>query len=164
MKTTIFRILGIAAVASIGMTACVTDACKDVDCGLNGECVDGDCVCEDGYEGADCSTLWREGMTGTVNLSGTISCGVTGNGNFPSTATTVSNGSSDLKIVVNIGGAIALTCTMTSTNTFSVDSQSVNGYDYTGSGTLNGSVFSLTLNEYDDSVPETCIYTLTGTL
>lgn len=56
MKTRILQILGVAAVATIGMVSCDTDPCKDVDCGLDGQCVDGDCVCPDGFGGADCST------------------------------------------------------------------------------------------------------------
>ena len=30
------------------------DPCAGVDCGANGECVDGTCDCEDGYSGANC--------------------------------------------------------------------------------------------------------------
>jgi len=60
MKTRFFQILGVVAVATVGITSCDTDACKDVDCGLNGTCVDGDCVCEDGFGGVDCATDYCE--------------------------------------------------------------------------------------------------------
>ena len=30
------------------------DPCAGVDCGVNGECVDGTCDCEEGYSGANC--------------------------------------------------------------------------------------------------------------
>ena len=48
--------------------------------------------------------------------------------------------------------------------TFIIESQQIGSYSYTGSGSLNGTTFNLTLNEYDASVPETCVYELSGTL
>jgi len=65
MKTRILQILGVAAVATIGMVSCDTDLCKDVDCGLNGTCVDGDCVCDAGYEGVNCDTESRADFIGS---------------------------------------------------------------------------------------------------
>ena len=32
------------------------DPCDDVNCGPNGTCVDGDCICETGYSGVNCET------------------------------------------------------------------------------------------------------------
>lgn len=166
MKTRILQILGVAAIATIGMTSCEVDACKDVDCGLYGECVDGDCVCDEGYTGVDCATQERATFVGnTVNLSGTVACGVSGNGTIPSTATTFSAGAGGVtKLVMNIGGSLAISCTVTSSTSFTVDSQTIDNYTYTGTGSLNGSVLNVTLNEQDPSVPETCVYTLTGAL
>ena len=92
MKRRILQILGVAAIATIGMVSCDTDACKDVDCGLNGTCVEGDCECDLGYSGVACATENRAAFVGTVNLSGTVACGVSGNGTISSTATTISVG------------------------------------------------------------------------
>jgi len=53
-----------------------SDACKDVDCGTNGTCFSGDCVCDDGYEiGASgkCDTESRVKFYGNYNVSET--CG-----------------------------------------------------------------------------------------
>lgn len=60
--------------AFIFIWAC-SDPCSDIDCSNNGECVDGDCVCDQGFFGVDCSmnvcdTLaCINGMCDPVNLS-----------------------------------------------------------------------------------------------
>jgi hypothetical protein len=38
-------------------TAVCGDPCQDVECGENGSCVDGGCICEAGYSGDNCATL-----------------------------------------------------------------------------------------------------------
>jgi len=37
--------------------SCNSDPCSDIDCGDNGVCIDGSCVCGEGWMGANCSTL-----------------------------------------------------------------------------------------------------------
>ncbi|MFC2176095.1 hypothetical protein ACFLR1_03910 [Bacteroidota bacterium] len=69
MKRSILQILGVAAVATIGMVSCNVDACKDVECGDNGICVEGVCICDAGYEGADCATLSAEKFEGDYQLN-----------------------------------------------------------------------------------------------
>ncbi len=44
------------------------DACDDVDCGANGTCVDGTCVCDNGWSGTNCST----------SICDTVDCGPNG--------------------------------------------------------------------------------------
>jgi len=44
------------------------DPCDDVDCGPNGVCVEGNCVCNDGYSGANCG----------VNVCDSVDCGPNG--------------------------------------------------------------------------------------
>lgn len=165
MKTKLFQILGIAAIATIGMSSCDTDACADVECGANGTCLEGDCVCDLGYTGEACDEELRATFAGigTINMSGTAVCPVTGNGTIPATPTTFGTSSAINKITMNFGGSLLLTCTVTSVNAFTVDSQTVNGYNYTGSGSLTGTNLSVTLNEEETGV-ETCVYTLTGTI
>ncbi|MGB0918350.1 MAG: calcium-binding EGF-like domain-containing protein, partial [Flavobacteriales bacterium] len=69
MKNRILQILGVAAVATIGMVSCTTDECKDVNCGDNGTCVEGDCVCDLGYEGTNCETLVNAAFVGSFNVN-----------------------------------------------------------------------------------------------
>ncbi len=42
-----------------------TDPCKDVDCGVNGACFEGVCVCNIGYEGAACAEEWATKFLGS---------------------------------------------------------------------------------------------------
>ncbi|MCF8464251.1 MAG: hypothetical protein K9G41_05395 [Flavobacteriales bacterium] len=69
MKSRILQILGVAAIATIGMVSCDTDACKDVDCGMYGVCVDGDCECDLGYEGVACATESRADFIGSYTAN-----------------------------------------------------------------------------------------------
>lgn len=57
MKHTFYSIL-LVAVALVAITAlpgCDSRSCRDVTCGLNQVCVQGNCLCADGLEGTDCS-------------------------------------------------------------------------------------------------------------
>lgn len=46
-----------------------SDPCDDVDCGTNGTCDDGTCLCSDGYEGMNCETETRAKYLGTYTGS-----------------------------------------------------------------------------------------------
>lgn len=160
MKTRILQILGVAAVATMGMVSCTTDACKDVDCGAWGTCLDGVCVCDDGYEGTDCDTEERAKFVGTYVASGTITCPVTGNGTFSAETVTVANSATSVtKITIDFAGVL-LTATVNGTGV-TVDQATIDGLTYTGSGSINGNTLSLTLNEEEPNV-ETCIYQITA--
>ncbi len=95
--------------------------------------------------------------------TGVIACGVTGNGTIAAgTAVVISeNCAGDEKVSVNIGGQLSLVATA-SGSTITVDNQTLNGLTYTGTGTLSSNTLSLTVNEYDASVPENCVYTITA--
>lgn len=45
-----------------------TDKCESVNCGLNGVCNDGTCVCDAGYEGTNCETETRKKYLGIANV------------------------------------------------------------------------------------------------
>jgi len=55
-------------ILSIFIISC-SDPCKDVDCGANGSCDEGICVCAEGYEGASCETEIRGKFLGTYEGS-----------------------------------------------------------------------------------------------
>ncbi len=54
--------LVILALAALMAWSC-RDACRDTVC-EHGECDDGECVCEPGYGGSDCSVLLRDSFLG----------------------------------------------------------------------------------------------------
>ena len=57
--------LAIMAATTFTMTSCEDDPCKDVKCGDNGECFDGACVCNVGFEGTNCDVAWADKFAGT---------------------------------------------------------------------------------------------------
>lgn len=73
-----------------------TDACKDLEgkCG-NGQCFDGACVCDEGYEGTNCESEWSAKFVGsylgtdkvTASTSDPTTVGVTYNLSKPAVAT-----------------------------------------------------------------------------
>jgi hypothetical protein len=152
----------IATVTIMFFNACSSDPCKDVNCGANGNCVDGTCVCDNGYEGTDCSTEVRTKFVGTYSVSGTITCPVSGNGTINNSVLTISNSSSDItKIVIDFAGQLTITATTEGTS-LTIESQSVNGFTYTGNGSISGNNITMTLNEFDPGYNETCIYNFSG--
>jgi hypothetical protein len=84
MKNMKFGFIGAFAIATAIFFAGCTDPCKDVVCN-NGECVEGDCVCNAGYEGVDCSTAFNAKFSGTYNLSEV--CDFTGSDSYTVTLT-----------------------------------------------------------------------------
>jgi EGF-like domain len=58
MKHFNFKILVFCCVASVCFVGCFEKSdCPKQYCGVNGTCVEGVCLCNDGYEGAVCDTL-----------------------------------------------------------------------------------------------------------
>ena len=44
-----------------------SDPCKDVDCGANGTCFEGECVCNEGFEGSACADEWTTKFIATYD-------------------------------------------------------------------------------------------------
>ncbi len=165
MKTTQFnftkitstvKYLGVAALFIGGLatfSGCAKKGCTD-DTADN---YDADATEDDGT----CIPA-RDKFLGTYSLSGTVACPVSGNGTINPTATTVStNSGGALKITINLG-SLPLAATVNG-STLTIDNQTTGGFTYTGTGTINGNLLTLTINEEDPSVPETCVYSLSGT-
>lgn len=45
-------------------SSCIPDHCKDTACANGGLCVEGNCACLSGYEGADCAEIWNKRFLG----------------------------------------------------------------------------------------------------
>jgi hypothetical protein len=84
MKNMKFGFIGAFAIATAIFFAGCTDPCKDVVCN-NGECVEGDCVCDAGYEGVDCATAFNAKFSGTYSLNET--CDASGSDAYTVTLT-----------------------------------------------------------------------------
>lgn len=157
MKTRLFQILGVVAVATVGLSSCETDACADVECGTNGTCVDGDCVCDAGYEGVACDTESRADFIGAY-LANESDCGLV---DYNATIAASSTGADKIAIT-GFGGwecnqaGIVVIATVTGDDV-TVSSQNFCGGDIvinSGTGSINASGTVVTIN-YN--------YTLQGT-
>lgn len=151
----------IAVLTVFFVNSCTTDACKDVTCLNGGTCIDGTCECADGYEGTDCSTEQRAKFAGTYTMSGTVSCPISGDGTITNLPLTISNSSAGVTKVVILFAGTTFTAAISGTS-LTLDSQTIQGFDYTGSGSLSGNNLSLTINEFDPNLSETCVYSMTG--
>lgn len=150
MKTRILQILGVVAIATIGMTSCDTDACKDVECGEYGTCLDGDCVCDAGFSGTNCDVMWSASFLGTFD--GDDDC------DFLYQSVITSPTPTTLSISNAFGTAAAGTATITSATTITFANQDLNGFVINGgTGTLAGSV--LTIDYTIDGTACTVTYT-----
>ncbi len=139
--------------------SCNGDKCKDVVCNNGGTCneSDGSCNCAVGYEGANCDTESRTKLFGSYLLSGTDSDGGTYSNLISSIATSAAGKN---KFIMNIGGVFILTCTMSSSSSFTFDNAAIGGFTYSGNGSYVGSTVSMSLTETDGI--DTVIYTLNG--
>ncbi len=61
-------IIAIAALGVLTIQSCDTDPCANVDCGINGTCFEGSCVCDAGYDGTDCNIVIRSLFTGVYDV------------------------------------------------------------------------------------------------
>lgn len=65
------NILAIAFFLLLLASSC-KDPCKDINCN-DGVCLDGTCICDDGFEGTNCDQLEREKFIGS--WTGPLDCG-----------------------------------------------------------------------------------------
>ena len=157
MKTKLLSILGVAAVAAIGLSSCETDACADVECGVNGTCVDGDCVCDAGYEGTACDTEERAEFIATYNVSEACT---SGNYTYSISVQTSTTGVTNV-IVTNFGDYGVNVAGTVNGNNINFANQTVDGLTFTGSGQINGTVLSITYNVSDGQAQDDCTMTCT---
>lgn len=78
MKKSLLSFLAGAAIFAVSLSSCTSDPCKDVNCGTNGTCVEGNCECDPGYEGTSCETEMRAKFLGTYVATGSLCCGSIG--------------------------------------------------------------------------------------
>lgn len=151
--------LTVGTFSTVFFTSCNQDKCKDVVCGNGGTCkeADGSCDCAVGFEGTNCDTESRTKLIGTYLLSGSDNTG----GTYSNLSTTTSVSAVDKKkFLINIASTFIFTCTMTGTNAFTIDNTTVQGFNYTGNGTYQGTTLSISITE--SNAVGTTIYTLNG--
>jgi hypothetical protein len=157
MKTKFFQILGVVAVSIISFSACETDACKDVNCGDNGTCVDGDCVCDSGYEGVNCQTEERAKFIGSYSV--TEAC-TSGNYSYSMTITTSSTGV-DKIVAQNFGDYSVDLIGTVDGSSVSFANQTVGGGTFSATGQISGSILTISYTVTAGSSNDSCTITAT---
>lgn len=123
-----------------------TDLCKDVECGTNGQCFEGECICDVGYEigaSGQCDTESRVKFYGNYNA--TESCNPGGTGTF---SNVISSGSDITKINISNFADSALNVSATVDGTsITIPSQALNingtAANVTGTGSISGTTVTL---------------------
>jgi len=154
--------LALGAFSAVTYTACSKDACKDVTCQNGGTCVDGNCSCPTYYTGANCQTEVRSEYYNTYKGNGTDSDGDT----YTNYGLKFYASGSDPKVMGmdlmdNTNAPLAaLTVTLQSATTFTVNPSTDGTTSFSGTGTVDPSKASLTLTAKDGSI--TLVFTFTN--
>jgi len=158
-------LLAVGAFTTVTYTACNPDECKDVVCQNGGTCVTGNCNCTTGFSGTNCETQIRTTYYNTYKRNGTDSDGDTYT-NWGLKFYKVGDDAKKMGLDVmdnNNVNAVALTVTLQSNTTFTIDSKVDGTTTFTGNGTVdaNKATLSLTVN---DTVDGTYIVTFSNSL
>jgi len=161
MKTNLFQILGVVAIGVLSFNSCTTDACKDVVCGQYGECVDGDCVCDTGYEGVNCATEERAKFIAAYSVSESCT-----SGNYSYNITSATSATNVSTIVISNFGDYGVSVTATvagSSLTIANQSVTISGAaaSFSGSGQLSGNILTITYTIAVGTDSDTCTMTCT---
>lgn len=142
--------LAIVGIGLASMTAC-TDLCKDVNCN-NGTCVEGDCVCDTGYEGTNCETAIRAKFLGTFNVTETCDSG------SDSYAVTVSAGTGINDVVINnlYDAGFAVNGSLNEAGGVNIPSQTFGVGMVSGSATSTGGVVTFTFTVSAAGASDNC--------
>lgn len=143
-----------AMALAVSFTGC-TDPCKDVVC-VNGECVEGDCVCDAGYEGSDCGTAVNAKFAGTFTNapedcvpSGPVAAGYT----ITITASTTTATTITMTGLWESPGAAATATVAANGTDITIERQNFGGSteEIQGTGSINadGTVITLDYSIYD---------------
>jgi hypothetical protein len=151
------------AVVAFTFSSCTTDPCKDVTCDNGGECVDGDCVCADGYEGTTCQTEQRAKFLGSFSVNEACN---SGNYSYNSDVNTSSVSVSNI-VITNFGDysvSVAATVDANGTSvTIANQTVTISGASATvqGSGQISGNILTITYTISSGGVSDTCTMTCT---
>ncbi len=171
-----FRLVALSAALTLGSfgtifynASCSKDECKDVVCSNGGTCSGGTCKCPSGVTGDNCQTIYRNGYAFTYKGNGTDNLGGTYTGSklyFTYGNDTTDYTKMSLRWEVASGATvvtlpIVLSNFSSTGSIFNVTSTVVDTFTYTGTGSVNGSIATLTLTESTPNAPAV-IYTFSN--
>jgi hypothetical protein len=164
MRRKFFFLFGLAAICAMTLTSC-KDKCKDVNCGINGNCDSetGDCVCNLGYEGTNCETTWSSKFVSATGWSAsdntTASTAGTPLGIF-TYVPTISAGAADRVVVAGMSGFAdsVIDLNLGGSTVFTISDTDAAGRIYAGSGSISADGSTITVSytvTYSDSTSDT---------
>ncbi len=118
-------------------------------------------TCDPGYEGTKCDVKIVTKYTGNYQVNGTDNQG----GTYTNWTCVISESSSDvLTVLINLQNAsITLSAKVAEDGgSYTISSQNVSGFTYSGSGTLTSNAMTLSLTEIGGTPQVTTVYTFTG--
>ncbi len=150
--------------ATVFLTSCGdSDPCKDVDCGANGTCFEGTCVCNIGYEGTNCDSEWSAKFVG--NYAGEDVCN-TGTFEYDMKISKVSESKILLEdlggTVYDVEAEVSLVSPSDVTATKITINYTTGGRLFVGQGTINnGKITGDYKISQNGTVTDDCNFTLT---
>lgn len=163
-------ILTFSAFGAVLYTSCSKDECKDVVCQNGGTCSEGNCTCPTGVGGTNCETIYRTTFANTYVGNG-VDNGTPSNSytNWRMTFSNVGTDLTKMEIVLKDNTSapvvtlpVVLSNFGTTGTVFTITSTVANGATYTGTGTVSGSIASMTLSEKDNATGTIVVYTFTN--
>jgi len=158
-------LLAVGAFSMVTYTACNKDECKDVVCNNGGTCVSGTCNCATFYEGTNCDNQIRAKYYNTYKGNGTDSDGDTYT-NWGLKFYKIGEDKTKLGLDIldnNNGSVVALTITLQTNTTFTVDQKIDGTTTFTGNGTFTSDANTATLSlSVNDSVDGTYVITFSN--
>ena len=163
-----FGFIGALAIAATMFFTGCADECKDIVC-ANGECVDGACVCDAGYEGTLCDAALNAKFSGSYALTET--CAPSGAAG-PYTVTVAPKSSSAVDVTFvglwEVPSNIVTATVGTDGTSFSIERQVITtGFEIaapSGTITADGSTINLSYTIYAtgaSTASDACTATLT---
>ena len=169
MKKSLLSFLAGAAIFAVSLSSCSTGPCKDVNCGTNGTCVDGNCSCEPGYEGSACdiefatkyisATGWSASDNTTASTAGTTL------GVF-TYVPTLTKGAANRVLVSGMSGFAdsVIDLTLNASTTFTIADTDAAGRTFAGTGSITADGKTISANytvTFSDGTSDTITATWT---
>lgn len=156
--------LAIMAATTFTMTSCDEDPCKDVECGANGDCFDGACVCNQGFEGTNCDVTWANKFVGTWTAKDvcTDANNVITTYDYSANVTQVSETKINIKNFGGFGVAASVDFDLSDASTITISGTDNQARVFTGTGTYGADgkiTYSYTV-KFTDNTVDSC----TGTM
>lgn len=143
MRNTTLQFIGIFAVVTASFFSACTDPCKDINCD-KGTCADGLCLCDAGYEGTLCDTRITNKFVGNFDLSEYCT---TANSSYPCSITESSSELMEINIYNLYASSMTFRAIVNEDGiSFTIPAQTIGSAIISGSGSINTSGSTITIN------------------